>query len=55
MNGIELLDFGLTETPGAPNTITVGNSLSFLMVYNMAPNSQRFTSYDCQKLDRFAA
>jgi hypothetical protein len=32
----------------------VGNSLSFPMVYNMAPNGKRFTSYDCRKLDRFA-
>ncbi len=32
----------------------VGDSLSFLMVYNMAPNGQRFTSYDYRKLDRFA-
>jgi hypothetical protein len=37
-----------------PNTITVGNSLSFLTVHNTAPISWRFTSYDCQKLDWFA-
>jgi hypothetical protein len=44
----------LIETPEALNTIIVGNSLSFLMVYNMAPNGQRFTSYVYQKLDRSA-
>jgi hypothetical protein len=32
----------------------VGNSLSFPIVHNMAPNGQRITSYNCQKLDRFA-
>jgi hypothetical protein len=32
----------------------VGNSLSFPMVHNMAPNGQRITSCDCRKLDRFA-
>jgi hypothetical protein len=32
----------------------VGNSLSFPMAHNMAPNGQRITSCDCRKLDRFA-
>jgi hypothetical protein len=52
LNGTELLGHGLTETLEVPNTITVGNSLSFSMVHNMAPYSQWFMSYGCQKLDR---
>jgi hypothetical protein len=52
LNRTELFGLGLTETPEVPNTIMVGNSLRFLMVCNMAPNGQRFTSYECQKLDR---
>jgi hypothetical protein len=50
-NGTELLGLGLTETPEAPNTITVVNSLIFLMVHNMAPNGHQFMSYDCRTLD----
>jgi hypothetical protein len=34
----QLLGLGLAETLGVPNTITVGNSLSFSMVYNTALN-----------------
>jgi hypothetical protein len=34
LNGTQLLGFGLTETPKVPNTIMVGNSLSFSMVCN---------------------
>jgi hypothetical protein len=41
----------LAETPEVPNTIMVGNSLSFPMVYNIAPNSWQFTSYGSRKLD----
>jgi hypothetical protein len=37
LNGTELFGLRLTETPEAPNTITVGNSMSFLMVCDMAP------------------
>jgi hypothetical protein len=48
------LGLGLTETPEALNTITVGNSLSFPMVHKMAPNNRRFMSYGCRKLDLFA-
>jgi hypothetical protein len=40
LNGTELLDLGLTETPEVPNTITVGNSLSFLMVFNTSASGQ---------------
>jgi hypothetical protein len=40
LNGIELLDLGLTETPEVLNSITVGNSLFVPMVHNMATNSQ---------------
>jgi hypothetical protein len=54
LNGTELLGLRLTESPEVLNTITVDNSLSFLMVHNVAPNSQRFASYGCQNLDRFA-
>jgi hypothetical protein len=32
----------------------VGNSLGFPMVHNMAPNGQRFTSYNRRKHDRSA-
>jgi hypothetical protein len=54
LNGIQHLGFVLAKTLEVPHTITVENSLSFLMVYNTAPISQRFTCYDCQKLDRYA-
>jgi hypothetical protein len=54
LNGAQLLGLRLTEMLEVPNTITVGNSLSFLTVHNTAPISWRFTSYDCQKLDWFA-
>jgi hypothetical protein len=37
MNGTQLLGLGLAETPEVSNTITIGNSLSFLMVCIMAP------------------
>jgi hypothetical protein len=50
LNVTQLFGFRLTETPKTPNTITVENSLSFLM----APNCWRFTWYDCRKLDRCA-
>jgi hypothetical protein len=33
------LDFGLAETPEVPNMKSVGKSLKFLMVHQMAPNS----------------
>jgi hypothetical protein len=33
LNETRLLGFGMTETPEVLNTIMVGNSLSFLMVY----------------------
>jgi hypothetical protein len=52
--GIKLLGFGLTETLETPNTITVVNSLRFLMLHKMAPNGRRFVGYGCRKLDRFA-
>jgi hypothetical protein len=42
----------LTETPDAPNTIMVANSLTFPMVHKMAPNGQRFVSYGSRKPDR---
>jgi hypothetical protein len=48
------LGLRLTETPEVSNTITLGNSLSFPMVYTMDPNSLRFMSYDYRKLDRTA-
>jgi hypothetical protein len=38
MNGSSLLGPGLDETLDVLNTIPVGNSLSFLMVHNTAPN-----------------
>jgi hypothetical protein len=53
-NGTQLSGIGLTETPEVPNTITVGNSLSSPTVYNTAPISWRFMSYDYRKLDRSA-
>jgi hypothetical protein len=40
LDGIQLLGLGLTETLEAPNTITVRNSLRFLMVYLMTPNGR---------------
>jgi hypothetical protein len=49
--GTWLLGFGLAKNLAATNSITVGNSLSFPMVYIMAPNVRRFVSYGCQKLD----
>jgi hypothetical protein len=54
LNGTELLGLRLTETLEVPNTIMVGNPLIFPVIYNTAPNGQRFTSYGCQKLNRFA-
>jgi hypothetical protein len=54
LNGTQLLDFGLAETLEVLNTITVGNSLSFLMIHKTAPNGWRFMSYDFWKLDRSA-
>jgi hypothetical protein len=48
------LGLGLTKTPEVPNTVTVGNSVIFPMVHNTVPNSLRFMSYDCQKLNRSA-
>jgi hypothetical protein len=38
LNGTQLSGLGLAETLKVPNTIMVGNSLSFPMVHNMAPN-----------------
>jgi hypothetical protein len=37
-NGSYLLVFGLPETLEVPNTKLVGNSLRFMMVYQMAPD-----------------
>jgi hypothetical protein len=37
-NGSSLFCLGLTETPEALNTVSDENSLSFLMVHQMAPN-----------------
>jgi hypothetical protein len=54
LNRTELFGLGLTETPEVPNTIMVGNSLSFQIFYNTAPNGSRFMCYDCWKLNRFA-
>jgi hypothetical protein len=51
LNSTQLLGLGLTETLEVPNTIIVGNSLSFPMVYQTAPVGRRFESYDCRKLD----
>jgi hypothetical protein len=48
------LGFGLAETLKASNTITVRNSLSFLMVHKSSPNGRRFMSYGYWKLDRSA-
>jgi hypothetical protein len=42
------LDLGQVETAEVPNTISVDNYLSFLMVHYAAPNSQRLMSYDCR-------
>jgi hypothetical protein len=53
-NRTQLLSLGLTKIPEVPNTITVGNYISFLMVHNMAPIGWRFMSYDCWKLDQLA-
>jgi hypothetical protein len=50
----KILKIKQTETPGLPNTISIGISLCFPMVPFITPNGQRITSYDCQKLDRFA-
>jgi hypothetical protein len=38
LNGTQLLGLGLPETPKFLNTIMVGNSLNFPIVYNTAPN-----------------
>jgi hypothetical protein len=47
----ELLGLRLTKTLEVPNTITVGNPLSFPMVHITTPNGQRFMSYSWWKLD----
>jgi hypothetical protein len=52
LNRSQLLGLGLTETLEVPNTIMVGNSLSFTTVHNMARIGWRFMSYDYRKLDR---
>jgi hypothetical protein len=39
LKGTQHLGLGFVETPEVPNTITVDNSLSFLLVHNMDPNS----------------
>jgi hypothetical protein len=36
----QLLGLGLAETPEVATTIMVGNSLSFLIVHNTAPNGR---------------
>jgi hypothetical protein len=54
LNGTQLLGLRFSETLEVPNTITVGNSLSFHTVHNTAPIGWRFMTYDCQKLDRSA-
>jgi hypothetical protein len=51
LNRTQLLGLGLTETLEVLNTITVGNTLSFMRVYNTAPIDRQFMSYDCWKLD----
>jgi hypothetical protein len=51
-NGSSIFHLGLAETPEVPNTISDDNSLTFLMVHQMAINGWRFTSYGSQKLDR---
>jgi hypothetical protein len=38
---------GLTKTLEVPNTITVGNSLSFSTVHQMTLVNRRFVRYDC--------
>jgi hypothetical protein len=38
LNGSQLLGLELTEIPEVLNTIMVGNSLRFSMVYSTAPN-----------------
>jgi hypothetical protein len=38
LNGTQLLGLGLAKTLKVLNTIMVGNSLSFPMVHNTAPN-----------------
>jgi hypothetical protein len=38
LNGIYVLGFVLIETLEVPNTKLIGNSLSFPVVYQMAPN-----------------
>jgi hypothetical protein len=37
-NGSSVFHLGLAKTPEVPNTILDNNSLSFSMVYQMAPN-----------------
>jgi hypothetical protein len=54
LNRTQLLGSRLTEALEVPNTFTVGNSLSFLMVHNRAPIGQWFMSYYCRKLNRSA-
>jgi hypothetical protein len=49
LNGTELLGLRFTKTPEVPNTVTVGNSLIFLMVHNMAYSDVRFDSYEILK------
>jgi hypothetical protein len=43
-----------TETPGLPNTVSIGSSLCFPKIHFITSNSQQIMSYDCRKLDRFA-
>jgi hypothetical protein len=42
-----------TETPGLPNTISIGSSLCFRMVHFITPNGQRITSYGYQRMARW--
>jgi hypothetical protein len=46
LNGAQLLGLELTKNLEVPNTIMVGNSLSFPMIHNTAPIGSQFTSYD---------
>jgi hypothetical protein len=41
---------GKTNTPGLPNTISLGNYLRFPMVHSTTPNGQRITSYGYQRI-----
>jgi hypothetical protein len=46
--------FRLAKTLEVPNTIMVGNSLSFPIVHNTASNGRQFMSYSYRNLDRSA-